>query len=154
MGNDAVLLCCRKEDLELVDSVLESARNEYVYLPSAFVCPPEIVVCPICRLPCVGLSSVDFTRLFRLGGKQLCHLLPVIIRHLVPLAVPVEEEIWTSANPEASTKVLKFQLSNHMDVQEKIICFEEEVCTAANPEGSTQVLKFKLSTIQPYGCSG
>jgi hypothetical protein len=28
-------------------------------------------------------------------------------------AVPVEEEIWTAANPEASTEVLKFLLSHH-----------------------------------------
>ncbi|KAG2594801.1 V-type proton ATPase subunit E-like [Panicum virgatum] len=38
----AVLLRCRKEDLELVDSVLESARNEYA--EKANVYPPEIVV--------------------------------------------------------------------------------------------------------------
>ncbi|KAF8733532.1 hypothetical protein HU200_014833 [Digitaria exilis] len=38
----AVLLRCRKEDLELVDSVLELARNEYA--EKANVYPPEIVV--------------------------------------------------------------------------------------------------------------
>ncbi|EES00037.1 hypothetical protein BDA96_03G015100 [Sorghum bicolor] len=38
----AVLLRCRKEDLELVDSVLESASNEYA--DKANVYPPEIVV--------------------------------------------------------------------------------------------------------------
>ncbi|OEL21701.1 V-type proton ATPase subunit E [Dichanthelium oligosanthes] len=38
----AVLLRCRKEDLELVDSVLESARDEYA--DKANVYPPEIVV--------------------------------------------------------------------------------------------------------------
>ncbi|TVU22944.1 hypothetical protein EJB05_32665, partial [Eragrostis curvula] len=38
----AVVLRCRKEDLELVDSVLESARNEYA--ERAHVYPPEIVV--------------------------------------------------------------------------------------------------------------
>ncbi|KAF8643638.1 hypothetical protein HU200_066694 [Digitaria exilis] len=38
----AVLLRCRKEDLELVDSVLVSARNEYAQ--KANVYPPEIVV--------------------------------------------------------------------------------------------------------------
>lgn len=38
----AVLLRCRKEDLQLVDLVLESARNEYA--DKAKVYPPEIVV--------------------------------------------------------------------------------------------------------------
>ncbi|KAK3159692.1 hypothetical protein QOZ80_1BG0049880 [Eleusine coracana subsp. coracana] len=38
----AVVLRCRKEDLELVDSVLESAKNEYAQ--KANVYPPEIVV--------------------------------------------------------------------------------------------------------------
>ncbi|GJN38152.1 hypothetical protein PR202_gb27168 [Eleusine coracana subsp. coracana] len=38
----AVVLRCRKEDLELVDSVLESAKNEYAQ--KANVYPPEVVV--------------------------------------------------------------------------------------------------------------
>ncbi|KAJ1281937.1 hypothetical protein BS78_03G011800 [Paspalum vaginatum] len=38
----AVLLRCRKEDLELVDSVLESARNEYAEKANVYL--PEIVV--------------------------------------------------------------------------------------------------------------
>jgi V-type H+-transporting ATPase subunit E len=38
----AVVLRCRKEDLELVDSVLQSARNEYAQ--KANVYPPEVMV--------------------------------------------------------------------------------------------------------------
>ncbi|PWZ13600.1 V-type proton ATPase subunit E [Zea mays] len=38
----AVLLRCRKEDLQLVDLVLESARNEYADKEKVY--PPEIVV--------------------------------------------------------------------------------------------------------------
>ncbi|KAF7028802.1 hypothetical protein CFC21_040664 [Triticum aestivum] len=42
LKESAVILRCRKEDLELVESVLESARNEYAEKENVY--PPEIMV--------------------------------------------------------------------------------------------------------------
>ncbi|XP_062189609.1 V-type proton ATPase subunit E-like [Phragmites australis] len=90
----AVVLRCRKEDLELVDSVLESTRNEYA--EKANVYPPEIVVDRHVYLPSApshyqahGLSCSGGVVLASRDGKIVCEntldaRLQVVFRKKLP----------------------------------------------------------------------
>ncbi|XP_062225863.1 V-type proton ATPase subunit E-like [Phragmites australis] len=90
----AVVLRCRKEDLELVDSVLESARNEYAEKTNVY--PPEIVVDRHVYLPSApshyeahGLSCSGGVVLASRDGKIVCEntldaRLQVVFRKKLP----------------------------------------------------------------------
>ncbi|KAL6627174.1 hypothetical protein ACP70R_030900 [Stipagrostis hirtigluma subsp. patula] len=90
----AVVLRCRKEDLELVDSVLESAINEYA--KKANVYPPEVVVDRQVYLPSApshyqahGISCSGGVVLASRDGKIVCEntldaRLQVVFRKKLP----------------------------------------------------------------------